>query len=286
MKTKLIIVAFTFLWACSSVAREVVNEVRAIIYHKDGSAKLILTSDVKSDMNGAPRSIRDIIVRQLQIEDARSLHITVSKDEIEAYLASLQKANRMTRADLEKLMENMGFTYEEGAEELLGRQMAEQAIDQRIKSDKRFIIQREEVEAFDTKNPAYEEACYTLCQVCVPTEKAPKDSDAKALDALPWEEPFEIKESQLSEDKFFIANEPLGIIVDRDEVDEGVELTRLVDKKLRKKIEVDQRYDQIVNIIRMQRFEELMREYEQELLSKATIRFTYPEDKKIVMATL
>jgi parvulin-like peptidyl-prolyl isomerase len=264
--------------------REVVNEIRAVVYHK-GGASPILTSDVRPSLDGAPRNLRDIVIEELMIVDAQRLNINVSEEDANRYLETLQKANHMPRAAMEKVMEEMGYTYQEGKEVLRRRQMVEQIIDYRIRSDKRFIVQREDVVAFDNAHPAYDEACYLLSQVCVPEAVGRadgKDLSQKELDKFAWEEPFEVKESELAEDKRFIANEKIGTIIDHDIVSDGIDLTRLVGKKPKRRVPVDERYDQILNSIRMERFEGLVNEYQDSLIKNSTVRFTYPEDKILV----
>lgn len=285
MKKKLaflLCIVFAWNFVCAE-DRRVIDEIRAIVYHDSGSNP-ILTSDLKPELDGTPCTLGDALCNELMLLDAQRLNINVSPDDADKYLDSLQKANHMSRAAMEQVMLDMGYTYEEGKEKLRRKQMIEQVIDFRVKSDKRFIVQREDVEAYDNEHPVFEEASFVLSQVVIPdVTDAEQELSGAELDQQPWEEPFEIKESELAESMRFIINEPAGTIVDRDLVGEGLELTKLVAKKLARRVPVDERYDWIMNQIRMKRFEQLMKDYRKELLENASIRFTHPEDKILVM---
>ena len=197
----------------------------------------------------------------------------------------------MSRAGLEHAMEEMGYSYQEGMEKLRRRQIVDQMIDNRVRSDKRFMVTQEDVAAFSEENPIFDEAVYTLAEVVLDTEPAIELSQA-ALDALAWEEPFEVKERDLAEEMQFLADAKVGDIVSRDHIDGEWELTRLVAKKSRRRLALDDvidprtkktLYDKIVDVIRMQRHEKLIEEYRTDLLKNATLRFTYEQDRAQVL---
>ena len=273
-----IIIPFSSLYA----SRVVVDEIRAVVYHPDG-ARIVLSSDIKPDLDGHPRTLRDVVLEEVMMLEAEHLHFTVTDDDAEAYLAELQKSNRMSRVAMEQVMDDMGYSYAEGREKLRRRQAVEQLIDFRVRSDKRFIINREDVEKFVAEHPVYEPGVYTLAQVVVPDERAKENYSAKELDALKWEEPFDLHENEVAEDKKFLADAQLGSLVDREVVEGGVELTRLVARKPRRLVTVDELYDQCVNVIRAERFGGLMQDFQKNMLGKATIRFTRPQDQLFVL---
>lgn len=273
-------------------SRVIVDEIRAVVYHEDG-ARIVLTSDLKPDLDGRPRTLRDRVLEEVMLLEAEHLHFNVTDDDAESYLAELQKNNRMSRAAMEQVMEDMGYSYAEGRELLRRRQAVEQLVDFRVRSDKKFIINREDVEKFEAEHPVYEQGVYTLAQVVIPETSASvtmddlikKNYSVEELDAMKWEDSFDVQENDLAEDKKFLADAPLGSIVDRELVEGGIELTRLIARKPRHRITVDELYDQIANRIRMERFGELMKDFEKNMLSKAAIRFSHPEDQFFVFGT-
>lgn len=273
----------------ASAERTIIDEIRVIVYHQGGS-ELILSSDIRPSLEGRPRTLRDIVLQRLMVLDAESLHITITNEDAERFLGELQKMNGLSRDAMLEVFRELGYSYEEGLEQLRYRQMIEQILDIRIRTNKRLIVQRSDVEGYDKEHPVFEEAVYVLQQVCLPAqtdeERAAlleKEFSEKEIDCFAWEEPFEIQERDLAEDKRFIADAHNGALVFRDNVEEGVELTRLVSKKERRKVELEEHFDEVSEIIARQRFETLYKEYEQSLFEKASLRFNRPEDKQEVL---
>lgn len=275
-----------------SAERVIVDEIRCTLYTQEG-ARIKLSSDVKPHLDGRPRDVRDIVCDELMLCEAERYHIDVTPEDAERYMDELRKNNNMTRFAMERVIEEMDYTYPEALDQLRRRQMSEQLLDHRIRSDKRFMISPEEVAAFDKEHPVFEEGLYTLAEVLVHDAQAlNKNFTAEELAALPWEESFVVKESELAEEMAFVIGANVGEIVLRDPVAEGVELTRLVAKKPRRRILVDEivdprtrrtLQDKIVEVIRMQRYEDVVREYQDELLRNATLRFAHPQDRLVVL---
>lgn len=280
-------IAVTLCAHTALAERTIVDEIRTVVYHEDGAQIILASGSVRPDLDGRPNTLKDAICEELVLIDATRFHITVTPDDVERYLGELQKNNRMSRAALEHAMEDMGYSYQEGMEKLRRRLVNEQMVDTKVRNDKRFMIPEEEVAAFNDQHPIFEEAVYTLAEITLDKEPA-RDSSQAELDALPWEEPFEVKERDLAEDMQFLSDVKVGEIVARDHIDGEWELTRLVGKKPRRRVGLDEivdkkmqrtLYDKIVDLIRMQRYETLIDEYHAELLKNATLRFTYEQDR-------
>lgn len=278
-------IIFCFLIVISSVsgAQELmVNEIRAIVYHKGGSVP-IADSDLKS-LDGHRVTLRDAVLRQLMVIHGQQF-TQVTEDDVEKTLAELQKANGLTREAMLHAFEVAGFSQEEGLSELKRQQIVSQVIEVRVRSDKRLIIQKSDVEAYDREHPAFIEPVYTLQQVCLPDLGAADKVFSQAeIDALHWEPAFDVKESELVEDKKFIADAQEGTIVSRERVDEGIELTRLVRKTAGERIPLDKRYDDIMDILHRERFATVLHDFQRDLLNGSSVWFSHPEDREMVMA--
>lgn len=276
--------------------RIIVDEIRTVVYNEDG-ARIILASDVKPDLDGRPRSLYDVVCEEVLVCEADRLHIKVTQEDVERYLGELQKNNNMTRSAMERAMDEMGYTYAQGMEKLRRRQMGEQLVDHRVRGDARFVIPDEDIKKFDEENPTHEQAVYTLADTLVAEDGSDilhKTFTPDELDALPWEEPFEVKERDLAENMAYVADANVGDIVLREpaEAKGHVEIIRLVAKKPRRRVAITEIIeplskktlgDKIADVIRMKRFEELLKEYYNELLDKATMRFSYDKDRTFVM---
>ncbi len=268
--------------------RTIIDEIRVIIYHEKG-AELILSSDVRPSLEGRPRSLRDIVIQRLMALDAQSLHITVTTEDAERFLGELQRMNGLSREAMLEAFYAHGFNYEEGLAQLQLRQLVDQILDVRVRTNKKLIVQLEDIENYDILHPQFEEASYILEQVCIPQgNMSDKEAESREftpaeLKAFQWEEPLEVKTSELADDKKFISNAQEGTIVWRELVEEGVELTRLVKKTPERRIPFKDRYDEIAEILGRERFNTVLKNYEESLLSKASLRFTRPEDKILVL---
>lgn len=277
--------------ACPLCAdRTIVDEIRCIVYTEEGP-HIKLSSDVKPHLDGTPRDLRDIVCEEVMIGEAKRFHIDA--EDAERYMDELRKNNNMTRFAMERVMEDIGYSYAEGLDQVRRRQIIEQLLDSKVRSDKRFVITPEEVVAFEKEHPLYEEGVFTLAEVVVQDPQAlKKDFSAAELQALPWEEPFEVKESDLAETMRFVVDAKVGDIVLREPVAEGVELTRLVAAKPRRRVAIEEIIDprtqkslgdKIVETVRMRRYATVVKELQDELLKKATIRFAHPQDQIFVM---
>lgn len=293
---KVLTLAVFFVSSIILAERVIVDEIRTVVYGQDG-ARIVLTSDIKPDLDGRPRDLSDVVTEEVLMLEADRYHIKVTEEDVERYLGELQKNNNMNRSAMERVMGDMGYTYAQGMEKLRRRQVGEQLIDHHVRGSAKFVVSPAEIEKFDDENPTLEQAVYTLAETVVPEDGSDvmhKEFSSAELDALSWDEPFEVKARDLSEAMQFVAQAKVGEIVLREPTETGnhIEIIRLVAKKPQRRIALAEVIeptskktlgDKIADVIRMQRFEALLKEYFQELLNKSTIRFTYENDRKTIL---
>jgi parvulin-like peptidyl-prolyl isomerase len=253
---------------------QVIDEIVAQVYHPEGN-EIILRSDLLTSIDGQGKTLQEAILERLVVLDAKKFKIQVTEDELDRFLAQLLKQNNWSRSDFIMFLDEQGYSYEEGRELLRQRQMMNQVLDYRVRSDKRMLVNREEAFAIYQKNPSIEEAAFTLSIAYAPfTQHSAQELDKllakkKTPQGLAWDEPFTLKMSELAEDRQFIADRKVGEIVLVDKLEDGYELTKLVEKTPAKKIPFDDVYYEIVSKIRQERFMEVLKDYHQELLKKA-----------------
>jgi hypothetical protein len=298
---------------------QLVNEVVVIIYHEMGTIA-ILASDIRPALDGHMQTLREVILNALMKLDGLYHKIIVTQEEAEKYIENIQKQNKLSRKAVEDLFTSAGYTYAEALEYLRGRQIIEQVVEFRVKSDKRMIVSREEAQARYDENPPMVEAIYTLAIAFISQEKLGKKklSDyLKTIDLdkdIQFDEPFDLKESEIADDRKVITTHKAGDIVFTEQVEGGYEITRLVDitpASIRplfpppapprpENPDLWLEYDymaghgafdnnscsvEIVAEIRKERLKEVFESYYKLLLSQATIRFTHPEDAKVLEST-
>lgn len=276
MKLKFLAVLF---FSCPFIFAEkvLVDGIVAQVFHPEGN-EIILISDLMAGIDGQSKSLRDAVIERLTVLDAKKYKIQVTEEELDRFLAQLLKQNSWSRNDFIMFLDEQGYSYEEGRELLRSKQMMNQVLDYRVRSDKRMIVNREEAFAYYKKNPAVEEATFTLAIAYAPFTTYPAEkldqmlAKKKVPQDLVWDEPFTLKTSELAEDRQFIAEREAGEIVLVDKLEDGYELTKLIEKTPAKEIPFDGVYHEIVSKIRQERFMTVLEDYQKELLEKAHVK--------------
>ena len=268
---------------------DVADEILVTILPPQHEKTIVLQSDIRPGLDGNPRTLRDVVLDRLKICDAHRIGLEITEDEADQFLAKIQRENGLTQQEIEKIFSELGYTYEEGRQLVRDQQMIERIIDYRVRADKRFLVNRSDVVAYDEQHPQYKQAQYTLRQVFIPRQQYDPETvqayiDNGAIDTIAsWEDPFVIAESELAEEMHFIANKDPYTIVDVDVTTGGTEITQLVEKQERHRVSVDDRYDEIAQHLRAYRFYDLLEAYHSRLLREAKVQCTYPEDKKLIL---
>lgn len=268
---------------------ELVDEIRVTIYHAGGT-EIITTSDIRKGLDGQQRGLRDIVLDELVAIDAVKMHIIITDEEIDRFLASMQKEQGMSREMFMRLFKELGFeTYEEGREALRKKQMIDQILEYRVRTSKLLQIEHDEAEAYYNEHPVVEKAAYTLVQAYVPKDKVSKEEfneamkDGSIIEKALWTEPFTIAEDELADDRKFLKDAVIGSLVEVEEFEDGYELTRLLAKKEARCVPFAEKEEEILDIMRRERFERVLDEYYNKLLNNAHMRFAHEEDRKLVM---
>lgn len=253
-------------------AREyVLDEIIETLYHPEGT-EILLRSDIETGLDGKERSLHDLELETLTYFDAKKMKgIVISEDDIDRFLAQLQKQNNWTQRDIEEFFKEHGYTLEEGRDLIRRKQMVNQMIDYKVRSDKAMAVSMDEAKVEYDKHPRTEQATYTLAIGFVPSSAYTLAQLNKAveknltLECVEWDEPFTRKASDLPKDRQFITKRPIGQIVLVEPVANGFELTKLVEKTPQRQIPFDECASEIISQIRQERFESVLKRYEQAL---------------------
>lgn|GEM_PF-3093896 len=282
MQHKIKLVLLAALFGVSGILpaakKQLVDEVIAIIYHAEGNEP-VLYSDTLTSIDGQERTLQDVIIERLMVLDARKYKILVSDEELDRFIGLLLTQNKWTRSDLVMFLDERGYTLADGRELLRNKQMINQIIDYKVRSDKRMMISRDQALEYYKGHPSKEEATFTLDIAYVPASEY-KKSELEALikakklpKEIAFDEPFTLKESELAADRQFIAKEKPGAVVLIEELEDGFEITRLVEKTVACEIPFDTAYSAIVSQMRQERFGQVLESYRSELLENAHIKY-------------
>ncbi len=268
-------------------ARTLVNEIVAIIYHEMGTVA-ILASDVRPGLDGQMQSLRKIIFDRLMQLDAAYHKIVVTNEDAEKYIENVQKESKLSRRAVEQMFAQAGYTYSEALEMLRARQMIEQVVEYRVRSDKRLLITRAQAEERYNQNTPMVEPTYTIAIAFISEKQMGNKTLTDYLKTIDldkdvkFDDPIEFKESEIVEERKAIINHKEGEIVFTEPIAGGFEITRLVKKTAAYPVPFDQCAGEIVIKMRQERLPEVFDDYYNLLLSQATIRFTHPEDAKVL----
>jgi hypothetical protein len=253
-----------------------INSIRAVIYHEKGS-DIVLQSDVRPGLDGQMITLEDAIANKLIEQDAIRHKIEVSDVDADRTIESIQKQYALSREGIDKLFKDVGYTRAEGREFLRHKQMRDEMIDYAVRSDKRMVVEKSEVEAYYVLHPQKQEATVTLSMAFVPedcyTRKALEDAckQHKPLKNITWDEEFTIQKDELADDRKFIIDAQAGEII-IEGVDGGYELTKVCSRADARQTPLDVCYNEIANILRTERFQQVFDEYKVRLRKEAHIR--------------
>jgi len=259
-----------------------VDKIIAIVYSGDEKS-IILQSDLKPGLDGIKKNLEQLINDRLVLLDAKKLKIEVDKEQVNRYLSQVQRQYNLTQNDIKKIFSEAGYTYDEGIENLKNIQTIDLMLETRVRS--KIIIDKKEIEDYYNKNPLYEVGKYYISQAFIPFNggsktlkkiKVQKDIESKdILKNVEWSDPIEFEDKDFSDDKKYIANLNKDDVVISNEDDRGLYLIRIVDKKEKILIPLENRYKEISSIIGKERYEKALNDYYNMLRKSAIIKYQY-----------
>lgn len=260
---------------------DLVDTISVVIYGDEG-VQIITKSDLERlSIDGQERTKEDIVLERLMYLDAQKMHMVQDDDAVDAYLNNIQREHNMSKEQLEYLFANSGYSFEEAREQLRILYGVNSIIDFKIRS--RLIVPEQDVVAYYKGHPVKLQPTYFIQRSVIPwpDNVGNKSSLKKDLEvwcatgkgsfAPAWDEPFWIEQGDLAEDKKFITSLQKGSCAVSGETTEGIELFKLVDKKEEREQSLDERYREIVDILRRPKYEELLADYKKQLRESASI---------------
>lgn len=259
------------------------DKILAVIYHPE--EKVVITkSDLRPHLDGRPKTLDKVILNELIILDAKALKFdqNVTDQDVDQTLEKLQKEHNMSRDDFENIFKDLGYDWKQGRHELKKMQLADTMMHYRIKD--KIIVEKSEIQDYYDKNPMYEEATLKVAKTVIPfykTDKSTKEEKVAKVDNLiksgeilshvTWDEHFDLKDSELAEDKKYIKDLPKDSVVKLKVDSEGITLLHLKDKSKTALLPLEKREKEIGSLLRKQKYETAIKEYEDQLKKQSTI---------------
>ena len=258
------------------------DKALAIIYHTEGSI-MILQSDLRPDFSDQVPTLREAILKELILLDAKKYKIAVSEAELDRHIARIQASLKKTREDLEQFFKERGMTFDEARRELEKGLLIETTVGERVRS--KAYVPESEIKKHYEENPIVE---YEVKQSFVPFGVGSKAITRATLDrqiasgdaarSVEWSTPIVIKESDISAQKAFLKELAIGSIAKIDETEEGIALLQLVSKT---KISYEARKQQIMAEVGNKKQKQALDDYYNKLFADAQGRIRYLTDAAI-----
>lgn len=272
---------------------QMVDTIKVVIFGLEDTIVITQSDLVRPRLDGNKSSLEDLILEQLIYLDAEKHRLLPDNDTIDKHLKSVQQSNNLTLDDLKMIFRTAGYSFEEGKRQFGIMTAVNSMVDFKIRS--RLIVPERAVKAYYDEHPQIEEAAYYLQRAFVPfipgkrPEILKKELElfietGKTMLPVEWSSPFWITKSEVAEDKQFIttmnSNEtvinqviiPMNsneAMINQEET--GFELLKLVDKRDERVVPIEDRYLEIVDILRRPKYKELFEKYKAELFESASI---------------
>lgn len=264
--------------------RYLVDKIDAVVMGYQGDdvfTELIMRSDSeRPNLQGQIIELPALVEEAKYYIDARRLRAVVTDDYVDMILASLQHAYNLTKEGLEEVIKGLGYSVEEGRRMLGRMNTISSLLDMRVTGN--IFIQKDQAEAYYNANPAYHDGVYTL-QRAIITFKGDKQAQEQELKNLilthadglkaTWSDAFTIEFAEIAPEKAVIHTAKLNDIVLTGQTADGFELYRLVDKKEPLLKTFEERYEEIVTILRRPQEEILLASYKESLDKKLVVEY-------------
>lgn len=253
----------------------IINRVRAVCYLEDGTY-IVTQSDIERPrVDGTLATFEDLCVDPFICQEARQFNINRDPEMVDKYFDEVCRTNNIGKKQLEQILTNAGYTYEE-AREQIGMLMQVNSFFGFKFGAGRLTISDKEIQAEYDKNPQYEELQICIERLFVPSYAADTAEKAYALvqkndTAVVKNQPFWIKQSELAADKQLFFSMELNEISPAYETINGYEFFRVLDRQEKQLVSFETRRTELANKLYRDRFIQSISEYKKELLARSPI---------------
>lgn len=259
MKKQYVVLGIVCMIVCHYVfCEEVIDGIVAIVSSSVGT-ELITTSDLnRPTLFGNFRTLEECELEKGILLEAAKYQIHVDDAMVEAYFDSVQKAEGITRQEIQQMWIDIGYTDSEGIEQFRNSQIINIMLQREVYEH--ISVSLQEVQHFYDEHPEYYEATYMVKRAIVKTEE----------ESPQFSSPVVLKESELATTHYFIRELRKGETHSIQHED-TTEIIRLLEKTERILIPLAERYDTIARILKQQKYATLFEQYKQKVLGSVTI---------------
>lgn len=256
------------------------DQIEVVVFGQE-DVEIITTSDIERPaLGGGYRTAEELVFERSVLLDAKKHKIPSDEASIDEGIEQMKREHNLSQEDLEAIFKESGYSFEEGRHQFKMMQMINTMIDIKVRSN--LIVPRRDVEKYYNEHPEIIEATYTLERIIIPFDSATTRARHKravmrmikeghSLVGYDTSAPFTLNHSDIADHKQFIYAMNVGDISSLEEVSGGFELLRLIAKTPEHHRTIDERYREIVEILRRPKFDELMSAYRDQLMKNVSI---------------
>lgn len=253
--------------------------IRAVV-HGPERKDLVKASELKlPKLDGSAATLEELVTNIAYEHEARRFHLWPTPEELNKQLRMIAQMNNKSEKELDDLFIVTGRTPEEGRRAFAQINAINSLMGFKMGG---AIVTDSEIEKHYNENPEIEPAAYYIQRAFIPFSRTQsKQQQFKKLQALAgknespkgleWQEAFWIKENDLSQDKLFITQLPIGQLSEAIEIDKGFELFRVFEKKEEQLKSLEDRYPDIAAHLRQPKYSSYIANLKNELLNKVSI---------------
>ncbi len=248
-----------------------VDGIKAVIRGSEGTDLIMASELQRFKLDGTPNDLEEMITNYALFNEAKKYRLMPTTEEIDKQWMMMAQSNRKTPKELDTMVMSAGFLPQEARNEFAQMNAINSLVSFKVTGN--LIVPESDVIAYYDQHPELEPASFYVEYAFMPfTFTKTKDeqlmqwqSVARKKDPqhmLKWQDPFWITENELALDKRFITQLGIGEISQPVQTSQGFEFFRLASKKEERLKPLDERYGQIVNILRKPKFTELMESFQ------------------------
>ncbi len=257
-----------------------VDGIKAVFRGSEGTDLIMASELERPRLDGTKLTLEDAINDAAYGQEARKYKLWPSPEDVDKQLRMLGQTNHKTPKEFEELMVTLGYTPAEGRNAFAQMNAINSLIGFKITGN--LVVPESDVIAYFNDHPEQEPSAYQLEYYVVPfaktqskeeqlnyLQKVIEKNDPKKV--FKWNPPFWINENEIAADKQFIVELEPGQISQPLDSMYGFELFRLVSKRPGRLKTLEERYNDIVAILRKPKYGQLLAEFQKNLIDNASI---------------
>lgn len=255
--------------------QELVNKIVFIVY-TDTKPIIITQLDIgRKSLDGRVRTKQEVLLERILFYEATEAYKMPAPDDmVDKHLASIKEAHGISEDEIAHLFAKEGYTLQEGKQQLLMSYAIQNLVQQMIAS--RLVVTEKEIQAFYKEHPIKEPATFRIKKGIVKKDDMTKQQikelqeDGLHQESVEWTYPYTLDGDEIAESKQFIKTMQPGQIRVIEHPEE-YEVIMLIKRKQERVKTLDESRREIAEMIKMPKYEKMVKEFEQSVLKKYEI---------------